>query len=102
LIILDPPSFGSGDKKRKIKPWSSIEHYALLVAEAAKVLAKDGRIFASTNTTELCRAAGGMNRLRREIIKGLGEEPKWLDGVGLPEDASGETDRFACTLFEPA
>ncbi|MDX2117217.1 MAG: class I SAM-dependent methyltransferase [Planctomycetota bacterium] len=105
LIILDPPSFGSGDKKRKIKPWSSVEHYPALVAEAAKVLAPGGRIFASTNTTELCRVTssrGGpaMPRLWREIIKGLGEEPKWLEGVGLPEDASGETDRFACALFE--
>jgi len=102
LIILDPPSFGSGDKKRKIKPWSSVEHYAALVAEASRVLAKGGRIFASTNTTELCRTTGGISRLKREIVKGLGEEPRWLDGVGLPEDASGETDRFTCALFEPA
>jgi len=105
VIILDPPSFGSGDKKRKIKPWSSVEHYPSLVAEAGKVLAPGGRIFASTNTTELCRVTGSrggaaMSRLRREIVKGLGEQPRWLEGVGLPEDASGETDRFACALFE--
>lgn len=97
LVILDPPSFAAGNKRRGIAAWSSTEHYAKLVGAAAGVLAPGGRIFASTNTGELCRAG----RLEREIRKGLGREPRWLGLPSIPKDFAGERGRFAARLFEP-
>ena len=99
LIILDPPSFSSGSKKKGIKPWSSVEDYARLVAEAAALLHPKGVIFASTNTQELCRPG----RLEREIAKGLGlrpgASPRWLTLSPPPADFAAEEERFAALAF---
>ncbi len=97
LIILDPPSFASGSKKKGIRPWSSVADYARLVREAAPLLAPGGAIFASTNTTELCQRG----RLDREIVGALGREPEWL---GLPEppvDFGNDRGHFAARAFRP-
>lgn len=95
LIVLDPPSFGSGSKKKGIRPWSSVDHYARLVASASDLLKPRGAIFASTNTRELCRAG----RLEREIVKGLGRAPRWLDLPDAPLDFARDQDRFAARAF---
>jgi 23S rRNA (cytosine1962-C5)-methyltransferase len=95
LIILDPPSFASGSRKKKISPWSSIEDYARLTSEAAALLNRNGVIFASTNTQELCRPG----RLEREIVRGLKREPNWIDLPQVPIDFMGEQDRFAARAF---
>lgn len=95
LMILDPPSFASGSKKKGIRPWSSVEDYSRLVREASVLLNPSGVIFASTNTQELCRD----NRLEREIIKGIGRKPIWIDLLDAPADFARERDRFSARAF---
>ena len=95
LIILDPPSFASGSPKRKIRPWSSIEDYARLVGQAAELLNAKGVIFASTNTHELCVPG----RLDREIIRGIGGQPRWLKLPEAPVDFARDQERFAARAF---
>lgn len=95
VVILDPPSFASGSKKKGIRAWSSVDDYARLVGEAAGVLTPGGMILASTNTQELCRPG----RLEREITKGLGREPKWLKLPPTPIDFIRDQERFAARAF---
>ncbi len=95
VIVLDPPSFASGNKRKNIRPWSSVTDYAPLVRDAAAVLNPQGLIFASTNTQELCRPG----RLEREIVKGLGRPPRWVKLPEPPIDFAREQDRFAALAF---
>jgi 23S rRNA (cytosine1962-C5)-methyltransferase len=98
LIILDPPSFASGNRKKGIRPWSSVADYARLVGEAAALLNPKGVIFASTNTQELCRPG----RLEREIVKGLGsvgKPPRWLRLPDMPLDFARDSERFDARAF---
>ncbi|MBL8888219.1 MAG: class I SAM-dependent rRNA methyltransferase [Phycisphaerales bacterium] len=95
LIILDPPSFASGNKKKGIRPWSSVADYARLVGEAAALLNPKSVIFASTNTQELCRPG----RLEREIVKGLGKPPRWLRLPDMPLDFARDSERFDARAF---
>lgn len=95
MIILDPPSFAAGSRKKGIRPWSSVDDYARLVGEASRVLTPRGLILASTNTQELCRPG----RLEREIVKGLGRTPRWVALPATPLDFAGERDRFAARAF---
>ncbi|CAG1006835.1 Ribosomal RNA large subunit methyltransferase K [Phycisphaerales bacterium] len=95
LIILDPPSFATGSKKKGIRPWSSIADYARLVAESARLLNPQGVILACTNTQELCRPG----RLEREISKGVGRPPKWITLPPPPTDFAHERGRFAARAF---
>lgn len=98
LIILDPPSFAAGSKKKGIKPFSSVDDYSRLVREAAALLTKQGVILASTNTAELCRPG----RLEHEISKGLGRDPRGLKLPGPPIDFARDRDRFAARAFTPS
>lgn len=95
LIILDPPSFASGNKKKGIRPWSSVADYARLVGEASALLNPKGVLFASTNTQELCRPG----RLEREIVKGLGRAPRWLQLPAMPLDFANDLERFDARAF---
>lgn len=95
MVILDPPSFASGSKKKGIRPWSSVSDYARLVGQAAGLLHPRGIILASTNTQELCRPG----RLEREITKGLGHAPPWVKLPAAAEDFSQERERFAARAF---
>jgi len=97
LIILDPPSFASGSKKKGIRPWSSTADYARLVGDAAMVLNPKGVIFASTNTQELC----GGDRLEREVVKGLRHEPRWIPLPEVPIDFDWERGRFGACACVP-
>lgn len=111
LIILDPPSFAAGNKKKGIRTFSSVSDYGKLVREAASLLNEGGAIFASTNTQELCRPLfpGQPARLEREICKGLGlaggldvdESPRWLKLPPAAADFAMERDRFAARWFVP-
>ncbi len=96
LMILDPPSFAAGSKKKKIRPWSSVDDYARLVHDASHLLNRGGAIVASTNTQALCRNG----QLDREIKKGLGRSPKWIDLPPAPVDFSADQDRFAARAFQ--
>jgi 23S rRNA (cytosine1962-C5)-methyltransferase len=95
LIILDPPSFGSGNKKKGIRPWSAVDGYSKLVRAAADVLNAGGTILASTNTQQLCRPGV----LEKEIAKALGRPPKWIDLPPPPVDFARDKDRFAAVAF---
>jgi 23S rRNA (cytosine1962-C5)-methyltransferase len=97
LIILDPPSFAAGNKKKGVRPWSAVADYARLVHEASALLRKGGVILASTNTQELCRAG----RLGREIEKALGEEPRWMKLPPVPTDFARDHERFMARAFSP-
>ncbi|MBL8747267.1 MAG: class I SAM-dependent rRNA methyltransferase [Phycisphaerae bacterium] len=81
LVILDPPTFSAGDRKRGIKPWSAARDYGRLVAEASHVMAPAARLFASTNASELCEG----DRLRRVIASAV-PGVRWLATPGTPED----------------
>lgn len=96
LIVLDPPSFASGSKKKGVKAWSSVDDYDRLVHAASEVLKPRGVIFASTNTQELCK----LGRLEREIEKGLGYRPRWLQLPEPPSDFASDRERFAARAFE--
>ena len=95
LILLDPPSFGSGNKRKGIRPWSAESDYARLVREAAELLHRGGVIFASTNTQALCRG----NELERQILKAIGRPPQWVELPPPPIDFAREADRFAARAF---
>lgn len=122
MIILDPPSFAAGNKRKGIRAWSSIEDYAKLVQHASQLLTQRPRgaakvrsageslkaagqfptILASTNTQELCqRLPQGGTRLQREVSKGLGHAPTWLDLPAPPADFSAERGRFAACWCVP-
>jgi 23S rRNA (cytosine1962-C5)-methyltransferase len=97
LIILDPPSFGSGNKRKGIRPWSAVADYARLVREACGLAARGATILASTNNAELCRGNGA--RLEKEIVAGVGRKPRWSE---LPEpgaDIRAEHGRVAWRAF---
>lgn len=88
LVILDPPTFAAGDRRRGVKPWSAARDYGGLVAAARAVVSPGGRIFCSTNCADLC-APG---RLEREI-EGALTRVKWLDTPQAPKDFPGDADR---------
>jgi 23S rRNA (cytosine1962-C5)-methyltransferase len=91
LIILDPPTFASADKRRGVAAWKAARDYPALVAESVAVLARDGVILASTNCTQLCEP----NRFRSVISDGAGPRPfRWLDLPPIPEDFAREQGRF--------
>jgi 23S rRNA (cytosine1962-C5)-methyltransferase len=92
-IILDPPSFAAGNKRKGIKPWSSASDYPKLVHEVIKLLEPQGLLFASTNTLELCFK----DKLARTVLKGLGKQPKtWLELPPPGADTAMQRDKFAC------
>ncbi|MDX2115388.1 MAG: class I SAM-dependent methyltransferase [Planctomycetota bacterium] len=97
LIVLDPPTFSTGDARRGRKAWSAARDYPALLAAACERLARGGAIFASTNATELCRPGA----LRGMIRRGLGKEPRWLDTPGEPADFPGPSGRSHWAMFEP-
>jgi 23S rRNA (cytosine1962-C5)-methyltransferase len=96
LIVLDPPSFSAGSKRKGVPAWSSVSGFAGLVEGAARLLNEGGVVLASTNTQELCRPG----RLEREIVKGLGgNEPRWIRLPAPPVDFASERERFAARAF---
>jgi 23S rRNA (cytosine1962-C5)-methyltransferase len=96
LIILDPPSFSTGSKKKGVPAWSSIAHYARLVQQASTLLAQGGVVLASTNTQELCVP----RRLEREVSKGLGITPAFMKLPARTLDFSQEKERFAAVAWK--
>jgi 23S rRNA (cytosine1962-C5)-methyltransferase len=98
LIILDPPTFAAGSKKKDVRAWSSLADYARLVQQAATILNPRGTILASTNTAELCVPG----RLEKEVLKGLGglgRSPRWHKLPAPPKDFANDRNRFAALAF---
>ncbi len=96
LVILDPPTFAVGDRRRGVKPWKALADYPALVRAARRVLAPGGSVFAATNTREL--AAPGV--LASLVTEALGDSPAWQTLPPWPADVS-EPGRVAAVLFIP-
>ena len=96
LVILDPPTFAAGDRRRGVQPWKAVEDYPTLVQAAAQILTPDGLVFAASNTRELATD----DRLARLIQNALGAAPAWRPLPLRPTDLT-ETDRLAALLFAP-
>ena len=95
LVIVDPPTFGAGNSRRKIKTWQAASGYPTLLDRAKQVLAPGGRIFAATNTRELAND----DALKEMIVKASGPV-EWLPLPPWPVDVR-ERGRVAAALFTP-
>jgi 23S rRNA (cytosine1962-C5)-methyltransferase len=92
MVILDPPSFASANRKKGTKAWSSISDYPTLVREVKGLMRPNALLFASTNTLELCQEG----RLAKVVLKGLGGQPRmWLDVPPPGVDVAMSKGRFA-------
>jgi 23S rRNA (cytosine1962-C5)-methyltransferase len=96
LVILDPPTFAAGDRRRGVKPWKALDDYPALVQAALRALAPGGSIFAASNAREL--AAKG--ELARLVTKAVGSVPTWQPLPPWPVDVT-EPGRVAAVLFTP-
>jgi 23S rRNA (cytosine1962-C5)-methyltransferase len=107
LIVIDPPSFGSGDKRKGVKPWRIARDLPDLIRRAAHRLQPAGHLLAATNNAQLCQP-GTLDRLVRHALAG---RPTG-DGVitkharfrftSLPapdDDVARETARVAATAI---
>jgi 23S rRNA (cytosine1962-C5)-methyltransferase len=97
LIILAPPTFAAGSKRKGVRTWSAVRHYPRLVAEAAALLEPGGEIFAASCARELCKSGA----LSEKIIEGLGHEPTWHDLPPRPIDLVGAQAQPVRHLFTP-
>jgi 23S rRNA (cytosine1962-C5)-methyltransferase len=95
LIVLDPPTFGSADARRNVKPWKATTGYPALLARARRALAPGGLIFAATNTRELADEAV----FRRMIEEALGRV-RWEKLPPWPRDVR-ERGRVTAALVTP-
>jgi 23S rRNA G2069 N7-methylase RlmK/C1962 C5-methylase RlmI len=96
LVILDPPTFAAGDRRRGLKPWKAVDHYPALVQAATRVLAPGGSVFAASNTRELADHGA----LARLVAGALGSAPAWQPLPPWPADVT-EAGRVAAVLFTP-
>jgi 23S rRNA (cytosine1962-C5)-methyltransferase len=95
LVILDPPTFGAGNSRRKIKTWKAETDYPTLLTAAARVLTAGGVIFAATNTRALAEGSTFRTMIEHALGKVQWEElPPW------PLDVR-ERGRVAAALFRP-
>jgi 23S rRNA G2069 N7-methylase RlmK/C1962 C5-methylase RlmI len=95
LVILDPPTFGAGDSRRKIKTWKAAVDYPKLLAAAARVVTSGGLIFAATNTRGLAETT-----TFRAMIEAAIGEVEWVELPPWPLDVR-ERGRVAAALFRP-
>jgi 23S rRNA (cytosine1962-C5)-methyltransferase len=96
LIVLDPPTFAAGERRRGVKPWKAVDDYPALVLAAMRVLAPGGSVFAASNTRELA----AHDALARLITSTLGAAPEWQPLPPWPVDVT-EAGRVAAVLFTP-
>lgn len=96
LVIVDPPTFAAGDKRRGVNPWKAVDDYPELVRAATRVLTPNGIIFAASNTRELA-VPGALATLVR---RALDRAPTWHALPPWPIDVTA-SDRVAAVLFTP-
>lgn len=95
LVIVDPPTFGAGNSRRKIKTWKAAADYPKLLAAAARVVTPGGLIFAATNTRGLAEGSAF-----REMIEHALGTVTWVELPPWPLDVR-ERGRVAAALFRP-
>lgn len=96
LVILDPPTFSSADRRGGFEAWSAPRDLGPLVSLACGVLNEGGAMFVSTNATELTEG----ERLRRLIEESAGPV-SWLDAPPTPADFPGGRDCARWVYFRP-
>jgi hypothetical protein len=69
-VILDPPTFAVGARRRGVKPWKALAGYPALVQAARRILAPGGSVFAASNTRELAAPGADGDRSPR-VFAGL-------------------------------
>jgi 23S rRNA (cytosine1962-C5)-methyltransferase len=97
LVILVPPTFAAGNRRRSVKPWKAVDDYPALAQAAVRVLAPGGSVFAASNTRELA----GNDALARLITSALGSAPGWQPLPPWPADVTDAAGRVAAVLFTP-
>jgi len=95
LVILDPPTFGAGNRRRGVKPWKATTGYPRLLAAARRVLSPGGSIFAATNTRELANGVA-----LRQLVESAVGAVTWERLPPWPDDVR-ERGRVAAVLFTP-
>lgn len=100
LVVLDPPTFGSADKRRGVAAWSAERDYPALLDAASSVLDPGGLglLFCSTNARALCEG----DRFSRMIRAALGPGARFLDLPARPIDFPPGDLFPACALVSPA
>lgn len=96
LVILDPPTFAAGDRRRGVPTWRALDHYPALVRAAARVVTPGGAVFAATNARQL--AFDGT--LAALVGEALGRSPAWQPLPPWPADVT-DHDRVGAVLFAP-
>ena len=96
LVILDPPTFAAGDRRRGVKTWKAVEHYPALVQAAARVLTPNGWCLprrTHENWRQITRWLGSFRTA-------LGSAPAWQSLPPMAADVT-EAGRVAALLFAP-
>ncbi len=94
-VVVDPPSFGAANKRKRVPAWNAERELAGLVGEVVELVERGGVCLVVTNN----RALAEPGILEREVMGVVGERGR---GVGLPEpdvDVRGEVGRTAAVAF---
>ena len=85
LVILDPPTFAAGDRRRGVNPWKALDDFPALVQAALRVLAPGGSVFARrTRESWLAMARSRGSSRRHSALRPRGN----LSRRGLSTSAS--------------
>lgn len=96
LIIIDPPTYSSGNARKGVPAWRVARDLPGLLERAADRLAPGGALFVSTNSDEFSTPG----RLRSLLTGALGPV-RWLDAPAAPEDFPGTKDRAQWVMLAP-
>jgi 23S rRNA (cytosine1962-C5)-methyltransferase len=94
-VVIDPPSYGAADRKKRTPAWSIEKDYGALIREAGALIPPGGVCLCVTNNRSLCEA-GALEGLASSAL-GRG-----FRGVELPPpdaDVASERGRTAAAAF---
>ena len=97
LVILDPPTFAVGDRRRGVKPWKALADYPALVQAARAGYWRPAASYSPRRTR------GNWPPLacwRALVTEALGCSPAWQTLPPWPADVT-ESGRVAAVLFIP-
>lgn len=96
-IVLDPPSFGTRDKRRGVPAFSIERDLPKLIEASADRLTEGGILFIGTNNRTLCEA----DNLDRLIDRALGRPAQRLELPDQSIDFPNNGGRFQARLIVP-